>query len=248
MPDTVQSMNWNLMGVYFGAVNKLDSALYAFEKSLTMLPENHWRKSGRYQNMAIIYRKKKELNKGLEMLQLAESVAKVYGDSVMLATIYGEKSSLYATQQMYNLAIDHLLISIQMMEKNPKVPVLNLYKEKQKLGNLYFKLGNTAFAEKIYREILPVFKKEGAKDTYYFSLVNLGDFLLHQNKLNEAEKALKEGLSGLDSFPNIEYQIHVRERLAAFFVKQGKLCKLKLLNEFLLLSVGFCTLNFFWQR
>jgi DNA-binding CsgD family transcriptional regulator len=222
MPDTVQSMNWNLMGVYFGAINKLDSALYAFEKSLTMLPESHWRKSGRYQNMAIIYRKKKDLNKGIEMLQLAESGAKVYGDSVMLATIYGEKSSLYATQQMYNLAIDHLLISIQMMERNPKAPLLNLYKEKQKLGNLYFKLGNTAFAVKIYREILPFFKKEGAKDTYYFSLVNLGDFLLHENKLGEAEQALKEGMAGLDSFPNTEYQIQVRERLAALFVKQGK--------------------------
>lgn len=222
MPDTVQSMNWNLMGVYFGAINKLDSALYAFEKSLTMLPEKHWRKSGRYQNIAIIYRKKKDLNKGLEMLQLAESAAKVYRDSVMLATIYGEKSSLYATQQMYNLAIDHLLISIQMMERNPKAPLLNLYKEKQKLGNLYFKLGNTAFAVKIYREILPFFKKEGAKDTYYFSLVNLGDFLLHENKLGEAEQALKEGMAGLDSFPNTEYQIQVRERLAALFVKQGK--------------------------
>ena len=39
MPDTIQSMNWNLLGVYYGAINKLDSALFAPEKSLTLLPE-----------------------------------------------------------------------------------------------------------------------------------------------------------------------------------------------------------------
>jgi tetratricopeptide (TPR) repeat protein/DNA-binding CsgD family transcriptional regulator len=223
MPDTIQSMNLNLLGVYYGAINKLDSALFALEKSLTLLPEKHWRKSGRYHNIAIIYRKKNNLTKGLEMLQLAESAAITFGDSLMLATIYGEKSSHYAAQQMYNLAIDFLMRSIRMMERNPKSSPMILYKEKQKLGNLYFKLGNAEFAEKIYREILPFFKKEGAYDTYYFSLVNLGDFLLQQNKLSEAEKSLNEGLVGLDSFPNSEYQIHVRERLAALYYKQGKI-------------------------
>jgi tetratricopeptide (TPR) repeat protein len=223
MPDSILSMNWNLMGVYFGATNELDSALFAFEKSLTMLPEKHWRKSGRYQNIAIIYRKKKDLSKGLEMLQLAEKNAMAFGDSIMLATIYGEKSSLYATQQMYNLAIDHLMVSIGMMERNPKASKINLYKERQKLGNLYAKLGNVEFAEKIYREILPFFNNEGANDTYYFSLVNLGDFLLQQNKLDEAEKTLTEAMAGLQSFPNIEYQVQVKERLAALYVKQGRL-------------------------
>ncbi len=221
IPDTVMAMNWNTLAVYYGVNNFLDSAHLAFDKAIALLPEGHHRKMALINNKAIIYRKEKKFKEGIKLLDEAEKFAIQYGDSLMLGIITGEKASYFSAQNMYSSAANLLLKSIAILEKTPGTSEVNLYKEKQKLANLYFKLGEYAASEKLYKQILPFFKKQKQLDTYYISVVNLGDVYLHQNRLAEAKQQLDEGLAGLMSFPNKEMQIHALERIASLEYLQG---------------------------
>ncbi len=223
VPDTVISKTYNILGVYFGVVNELDSALWAFDKALGYLPDDSPRLISLLSNKAIVYRKMKRFNDGLELMKRAEQLAIERKDTMMMAQIYGEQASLYSSQQMNNLAVKRLLLSIDIMAKDKEKFKTLLYKERQKLANLYSKLGNYDFAEVIYRDIIPEFKKSGEHDTYFISMINLGDALLNKKKYKESRKWIEQGLDSLLKFPNQEYILHGKERLAAINEAEGKL-------------------------
>jgi DNA-binding CsgD family transcriptional regulator len=214
VPDTLYGMNWNMLGIYYGVNNFLDSAHFALDQAISILPEGFSRRMAIMNNKAIIYRKQKNYEKGMQLLEMAEKDAVKYGDSLMLGTIIGEKSSYFSAQNMYSAAATHLLQSIAILERIRNAPQLNLYKEKQKLANLYFKMADYTSAQNMYLQILPFFESQKELDTYFVTLVNLGDVYIHQNKLDSASVTLQKALKGLMSFPNQEMQIHATERIA----------------------------------
>lgn len=221
VPDSVLSKTYNILGVYFGVVNELDSALWSFDKAMAYIPKDSPRIVSLMSNKAIVYRKMKRFNEGLALMEQAEKLAVALKDSMMLPQIYGEQASLYSVQQMNNLAVKRLLLSIDIMAKNKERYKTLLYKERQKLANLYSKLGNYDFAEAIYRYIIPEFKKAGENDTYFVSMINLGDILYSKKEYGEAREWIEKGLDSLMKFPNEEYKLHGKERLAAVEEAEG---------------------------
>lgn len=202
--DTLLSITWNYLGVYFGVTNQPDSSLYAFDKSLSLLPENYYRVPGILKNKAIVYKNRGELERAFQMLDEAYAKAEVLGNTSMMAQIYGEKASSHRQNKQLNLAITYLLKSIEILENTKNVSPEIQAAEKQKLANTYLETNQCDFAIKLFKEVLPVFKKVGNLINYYITQVNLADCLSKENNFSEALSLLNDAYNGLKEIGNLD--------------------------------------------
>ncbi len=231
VPDSLLGMSYNNLGVFFAVTNNIDSSLFAFKKAIEFLPENHPRVPGLYNNQAIVYKKKGDYEAAFGVLEKALQKAKEHNNKVTEAAIYGELASVYSEVEQYNNALEALLKSLEIYDSVPTTPVRNKMVEKQKLANLYIKLGEPKLASELYEEVLPFFKENNILDTYYFTLINYGNCLLKLDKIEEAEGAYKEGIEGLAIFQNSDLTIYATERMANLQVLKGNHAEAKILYK-----------------
>jgi len=231
VPDSLLGISYNNLGVFFGVTNQIDSSLFAFKKAIEFLPENHPKVPGIYNNQAIVYKKKGDYEAAFGMLEQALQKAKDHNNRITEAAIYGELASLYSEVEQFNNALENLLKSLKIYDSEPTSPLRNKMVEKQKLANLYIKLGEPKLAVVLYEEVIPFFKENNILDTYYFTLINYGNSLLQLDKVEEAEAAYKEGLEGLAIFQNTDFTIYAMERMAKLQAIKGNLAEAKILYK-----------------
>jgi tetratricopeptide (TPR) repeat protein len=220
--DTLVGITWNLLGVYYGVTHQTDSSLYAFDKSLSLFPENYPRIPRILINKAIVFKNKGDLNNAFATLNEALEIAqKQENNKETLARIYGEFASSHRQNNQLNLAITYLLNSIEILETikdiNPEV----LAGEKQKLGNTYLETQNYEFAKKLYEESMPVFKEVGNHMNYHITRVNYAECLFQENNKERAIEINLEAYNGLIDLGNMDFVSFAAHRLGVIYHKMN---------------------------
>ena len=212
--DTLQSITWNYLGVYYGVTHQTDSSLFAFDRALNLLPDNYHRVPGILKNKAIVYKNKGDLDNAFLMLNQGIEKAQEQGNIAMTAQLYGELASSHRQNKQLNLAINYLLKSIELLEEAGDVAPEIVAGEKQKLANTYLETGNCDFAVRLYNEVIPAFKNAGSMLNYYVTRVNLAECLLKENKETEALEIILDAYEGLKNIGNLEIVSFAANRTA----------------------------------
>jgi DNA-binding CsgD family transcriptional regulator len=219
--DTLVAISWNMMGVYFAVTNQSDSSLYAFNRSLSLFPENYHRVPGILANKAIVYKNRGDIANAFVVLNEALILAKKHNNLQTQSTIYGEMASSHRQNKQLNLAITYLIKSIEILESLDNVKPSVLASEKQKLANTYLETQNYDFAKRLFEEVLPVFKREKAMSNYYITLVNYADCLLFENETEKALEVIEEAKTGLESIGNFDLVAFAKHKMAKAYLKTG---------------------------
>jgi tetratricopeptide (TPR) repeat protein len=220
--DTLVSSTYNVLGIFFAVKNQNDSALIAFNKAASLLPEGNKALPILYFNMAVLQKKIGNYEKSFELLNKLFNSAAERNDSVQLAKILGEKASVHRELEEYNQAVQNLLKSIEILKRLEKLPGKNTMIEKQKLANLYLEMGNYEFAEEMYLIVIPFFKENNLLDSYNITLINYADCLMNMGNLQQAEKMLKDAMDAISQFNNEDWNIYAYERYAKLQMLQYK--------------------------
>ena len=140
---------YNLLGQASYRMDDLDLALYYYSKKLA-IDRELGKKEGEataLNNIAEIYRKKRDYNKALEYYQQALNLGK---DDKNKATVYNNIAFVYSAKGDYNKAIEYFQKAIELGER------VGDYREVAgrylNLGNTYIKVKNYELAEKYLTE------------------------------------------------------------------------------------------------
>ncbi|GGE26703.1 tetratricopeptide repeat protein [Psychroflexus planctonicus] len=232
-----QSRNLSLKGVYYGVQNELDSAVYYFQNALKIIPKEDDFYPKLVNNLAITYKKKGDYQKALNLLLEALEVASSTNNLDALQKIYSEMSSCYRALNNYNLAVEYSLKSIETENKKKQPNAKSIAFEKQKTANLYGLLGNYAFAENIYQEIIGYFNESPYKDANISTFLNYANALIKLDKTNEAFGYIGEAKKALKDFKNDELYAFLKLTEANYYASinqnnKAKKCYEKSLASF----------------
>ena len=212
--DSLYSIILNSKGIYYAQLTKMDSALIYFNKSSALSDKTTKRYINTQVNIAIVLKKTGQIDKAIHILKTNLLLANQKKYNATRATIYGELASCYGTKDLYKDALEHILISIEIWENEIPRPAKKIAVEKQKLANLYFKMGNMERALEIYQEILPVFKE--SNDVYNFNSiqVSIANINLELNAPEKAFKLLQNIIPNLTKLNNKELLLYAYDREA----------------------------------
>jgi DNA-binding CsgD family transcriptional regulator len=212
--DSLYSIILNNKGVYYAVQTQMDSAFYFFNKSSALADKAGKRYLGTQNNIAIIYKKKGEMDKAIALLRANLLIANDKNFNAVRATIYGELASCYAAKEWHKQSLEYLLQSIEIWGNEDPIPTKKIAVEKQKLANLYYKMGSTIKALSIYNEILPIFKKLDDLYNFYLVKITLANINLEINQPKKALLILQDALPNLEKFNDKELLLYAYEREA----------------------------------
>jgi tetratricopeptide (TPR) repeat protein len=190
-------LTYNILGLSYAIINRVDSALYYFDSACDQLPDSHPMVPRIYTNKAMLYRNNSSLEQAMTQLFKAERIANEQNNLKSLALVYGEYSSVYTLLSRNHEAIEYTLKAISLLEQE-ETEDITVAIEKQKLGNLYRKTNDFLFAQKIYDEILPIMKSRGKTDAYILTKLNYADIIQHFDGDSASISYLKQMESEID--------------------------------------------------
>lgn len=230
--DSLYGIILNSKGIYYATQTQLDSALIYFYKSRVLANNASKRFVGTQTNIAIIYKKKGDLDKALRLLEANLLIANQKKYNAARATIYGELASCYSEKEWYKQALEHLIQSIELWSNENPIPNKKIAVEKQKLANLYLKMANTPKALLIANEIAPVFKEAGNLHDYYLTQITISTIYIEQNKWKKALQLLEQIIPKLSKLNDKELLHYAYNNQAKSIEKSGSLitAKQKYLN------------------
>lgn len=129
-------------------------------------------------------------------------------------------------QERFEEAEKTFLQSLFLLENSRSM--LDLFNVQNSLAALYYNMGRYERAERIYRDLEMRFRHQtGYKFYYTMALTNLGNVLLAQSKLDEAEQLEKASMSQWIQFGDEIHQANATGILAEIYVNQNKLPEAK---------------------
>ena len=212
--DSVYSIVLNYKGVYYAVQTQMDSALIYFKKSSALVNKTARRYVGTQTNMAVIYKKRGEIDKAIALLESNLIIADEKKYNAARATIYGELASCYSAKEWYKPALENLIQSIEIWGNEHQVPTKKIAIEKQKLGNLYVKMANMPQALKIFKEIAVVFKDLGDLYNFYLVQITIADIYLELQQPKVALQLIQGAMPNLQRFNDKELLLFAFDREA----------------------------------
>lgn len=225
--DTLYGLVLNYKGIYYVTNDKLDLAITHFENSLNYFEQNKERWIKTKNNLGIAYKMKGDYRESAKLFQQAESEAKQLNNPSLLALVYGEFASLYSSIQSYEKSLQLLLKSISYWEKDKHADPIKIAIEQQKLGNLYFKMGQSKFAIELLEKSRLVLKDSQRKDAHALTLLSQADVYIFENEPKQAKIKLDEAYPLLLNYNNPEWNNYLFELIARNYVNQKKWQKSK---------------------
>lgn len=225
--DSLYSIVLNYKGIYYATQNDLTKSIDYFEKAYDNIEHDELFKLKIRVNTGVAYRKNGQIAKSLEVFKEAEIEALKINEVTQLGMIYGEMASVYSDIQSFEQAVKLLLKSIYLLEhlENPD-PIL-IAIEQQKLGNLYFKMGQSKFALELFDKSASVLKSSKRQDAYALVLTSKADLFLYEQQAQKALEMLEEAHPILTSYQNPQWNAYIWELYARAYTmdKKWKLSK-----------------------
>lgn len=212
--DSVYAIVLNSKGVYYSIKNEHENALRCFIKAHENAGFNKLFKIKTLSNIGISYRKQKNFIKSIETFREAQFQAKTILATEQQAVILGEMAAVYSEIQSFEKATELLLESIEILETLPNVGPAKTAIEYQKLGNLYFKMGQSDFALSLLEKSKNTLANTDRRDAYALCLTSIADVYIFRDETDLALKALEEALPIFKEFNNPEWDCYVFELFA----------------------------------
>ncbi|MCL9769721.1 transcriptional regulator [Flavobacterium sp. HXWNR69] len=209
--DSIYGLVLNAKGIYYGVLGNNKKSLEHFKKALPFFGLDVERQVKTLNNIAIVYHKMNQIEESINTTQEALNLAKTTKKNNLIALVYGHYATCYSAYGSYKNAVKYLIESIEYWEKAPKEYEIYTAIEKQKLGNLYNKMGNYDFAIDLFNSVLPIMKKKERLDAYYLTLISKSESLLKQKKYNEVLKNIAIAEKGLIKFNNNIYNQYLHD-------------------------------------
>lgn len=209
--DSIYGLVLNNKGVYNGVLGNNQKSLEYFKKALPFFSLDVDRQVKTLNNIAILYHKMNQIEESINTTQEALNLAKTTKKNNLIALAYGHYATCYSAYGSYKNAVKYLIKSIEYWEKSPKQYEIYTAIEKQKLGNLYNKMGNYEFAIELFNSVLPIMKKNERLDAYYLTLISKSESLLQQKKYGEVLKNVAIAEKGLIKFNNNIYNQYLHD-------------------------------------
>lgn len=220
--DSLYSIVLNYKGIYYATQNNLTKSIDYFERAYDHVEHDDLFKLKIRVNTGIAYRKNRQIAKSLEVFKEAEIEALRVNEVTQLGMIYGEMASVYSDIQSYEQAVKLVIKSIKLLEdlENPD-PIL-IAIEQQKLGNLYFKMGQSKFALELFDKSASVLKSSKRQDAYALVLTSKADLFLYEKQAQKALQALDEAHPILTSYQNPQWNSYIWELYARAYTLDEK--------------------------
>lgn len=188
-PDSLKANNYNIKGSYFTTVGKQDSAVYYFEKNISLLDTTKLIYPRMINNLGVVLKKKGDYKRAFYWIDKGIGIARRQNNQKALQLLYGLKSTCYARLQNYPLAIEYQKMAIEIIEKN-NLTNDAIYMEYHNLANLYMNVENYKIAIEMYEDLLPKIKTVGLMDTYYLTALNLSNSYIGAQQLSRADSLI----------------------------------------------------------
>jgi tetratricopeptide (TPR) repeat protein len=171
-----------------------------------------------YNNMGVLYRDN-DYDASLEFLQKALAIAKQLSDNQLMAPVYLNIGSVYYRKNSFNQALSYYDKSnaIYTVLKDS----VNLMQCLQNKGVIYFNLRQYDMAEKLLLQAHDAAKQLDLNEPVASINLTLASLYISENKFNEAEKTVQEGLafSGIvkddkltSDFKYTNYQLELKRK------------------------------------
>lgn len=214
LQDTTYSKLLNDYGIYYGIQNELDSALFYFNKSVSILKDkNNKYKALGLKNIANVYKLKGEYDKALKILFKSLSIARTQKDLNIESNILGDISSNYFYKQRYDLAIKYCYQSTNTLKvlKNQKLLAI----QQIRLGNILLEVGKNYEAKQEFVAASNYFKTDkDEKINFYRSILNLGDCYFEESNYKKALDYYKKAFNGLKKNKDKEVEAIAMSKIA----------------------------------
>jgi tetratricopeptide (TPR) repeat protein/DNA-binding CsgD family transcriptional regulator len=212
--DSLYSIVLNNKAIYYATQNNLDKAIDYFEKAYEYADKDELFRVKILNNAGITYRKSGNYSKSLEIFMEAEARAQSINAKEQLAAIYGEMALVFGDIQSYERAVELLLRSITYYEKLENQDPVKIAIERQKLGNQYFKMGQTKFALELLEKSEKALKTSDRQDAYALVLTSKADLFLFDKKPKEALESLNKAEPIMSAFNNPHWNCYLWELYA----------------------------------
>jgi two-component system, NarL family, sensor kinase len=214
--------SWNDVGVCYIELNKMDSAIWAFEKSLviTRLMHESTREAKVLVNIGNVYMHKKDRIQALEYYLKSARIWEVAADQNRLPGLYANITMLFNEQGEYEKAIEYGNRGFSLAEK-----VGDEYSSVNVLLNLsgaYFGLGQFDKAIGLLHNALPLAKK--GKDIEQLSTVydELGSYYFQSKQYSAALSNYLESYRYTQKLANPFHLCEISYKLAKTYDQLGE--------------------------
>lgn len=192
----------NVNAVYQAVTGREDLAEKSFLKSLQYTDEEDPARANTLNNLAIIHKNRGDYRGAFGLLDQSLSIYEGGEDAVGQAKNHSERASIYKLMGLQDLAVDHLLLAVDLLEKAPERDERVLLSTKQRLANTYLAARDLNFALKLYDEVLPQFQAQGNQLDYAATLLNKAECLYQLRKYPESLSWVNKALPLLRKFEN----------------------------------------------
>ncbi len=197
--EEMQEAAYDGLGSIYESVGDFGNALKHYFLSLGVAEghENRWGQIVSYQNIAMVYRKSRNYSLALDAIMKSDKLAKLENDTLQIANVHNDLGEILADQGKFEAAAAKHKAALELFKT---------VGFKTKIVKSFLNNATVAMSQKHYKEaeafLLQCFEyKENFwnydhANAYY----NLGELYLLTSRPNEAEKALKQGLTVSEQF------------------------------------------------
>lgn len=217
-PNLIKCGGYQTIGIYYGVINKLDSARFYFFKALSFSPANSKDRARIYKNLALLYTRSGETAIAFRHLDSALHIAEQINDPKMIAMVYTEMATTYNSSNNLDQAIRYLNKSIQLLTALNIPNDHTLLVNKLNLANTYVQTEQYHFAFRLFISILPELKKQGDMANYFVALLNYSICLEGLKNYKQAEFGYNEVLKGAKKFNDLDLMLTAQQNLANMYL------------------------------
>jgi tetratricopeptide (TPR) repeat protein/DNA-binding CsgD family transcriptional regulator len=192
----------NVNAVFLAVTGREDLAEKSFLKSLEYTDEKDPSRANTLNNLAIIHKNRGDYTEAFALLDRSMAIYEEEEDAEGMAKAHSERASIYKLLGLQDLAVDHLLKAVSILEKSKKVDQRVLVMTKQRLANTYLSARDYSFAIKLYDEVLPAFQRLDNQLDYAATLLNKAEAEFQLNRSKESLALISKALPILEGFQN----------------------------------------------
>lgn len=209
--DSLRIATYTKIGLTYGQLQNKDSANTYFQKA-TLASSNHPILIGKtYQSWGKVNRDFGDYERGMEVLNIADSIFKEHWYSPGIGMVLVEKATINHYTQNIKESIEQLKDAIRILESIDDKEHLLI--AKMELAASFLMNDNYEFAKNLYADILPQLEVEKGLN-YYFTLVNYGDCFYQLEEYNEARKKYEISYDYFKAQAFKKYEYYILSKIA----------------------------------
>ncbi|MES2377702.1 MAG: tetratricopeptide repeat protein [Bacteroidota bacterium] len=180
------------IGEYY--LNQPDSALNRYFDALNLFEsiKDDMGKAKVFNNIGNLYQLV-DSEKALEYFGKADTIARKYNQTALIASLHLNIGNIYNRKTMYNSALDHYTKSYALFTKLHDV--VNMVHCLENMGGLYYYQRDYKKAKELLLQAYPKAKDLDMNSSIAAINMSLADIYIAENNFDEAEKYIKEGKS-----------------------------------------------------